>query len=202
MIVERFPNLIYTSNTFKISIGNSIWLIDIGNAKPIIDSLKKDEIIKGVFITHAHYDHIHGINDIGNLFPGCIFFGSDYTIKALYDIKLNLSFYHEDPIRYLGTSTKVLKDKDELELSLNKKIKVLETPGHNPGSLTFILEDYLFTGDSLIPGYPVVTKLKGGSKVDNVQSLDLIFNEINSQTIICPGHGEIATSIDVKREDF
>jgi len=189
LIVEQIPNVIYTSNTYKIVIDKSVWLVDIGNAKPVIDTLKRDEQVQGVFITHSHYDHIHGINALAELFPNCIFYASAETLKGLYDVKLNLSFYHEQPIAYQGDNTIAISHLEEINLRDGFSVKAYYTPGHNPGSMTFQLEKYLFTGDSFIPGTPVVTKLKGGNKEENEKSLALIHELIKERTQVCPGHG-------------
>jgi glyoxylase-like metal-dependent hydrolase (beta-lactamase superfamily II) len=63
--------------------------------------------------------------------------------------------------------------------------------------MSFILENYSFTGDSSIPNIPVVTKLKGGDKLQNIESLKKIRARINSETIICPGHGDIMYAVDI-----
>ncbi len=170
---------------------NDVWLVDIGNAGPALRYLQKDQLIKGVFLTHAHYDHIQGINVLAESFPNCMFYCAEHTRDALYSDKLNLSFYHEQPVVYAGENVIILKDHELVPLNGSLKVKVIATPGHNPGCLSFKLGNFLFTGDSFIPGIPVVTKLKGGNKAENIASLAILFQEIDKETIICPGHGEI-----------
>ena len=77
----------------------------------------------------------------------------------------------------------------KIELYPNSYLKILETPGHNKGSLSFIVENGIFTGDSLIPGYPVVTKLKSGNKEDAAKSVLKIIEETQPSDILYPGHG-------------
>ena len=79
---------------------------------------------------------------------------------------------------------------------------IYETPGHNHGSLCFLIEHFLFTGDSYIPQIPVVTKLKGGDRHVNANSLGLIFSIIKSETILCPGHGSIFEGDELKKVVF
>ncbi len=195
MTVRRIPAEIYTSNVYLISFQEEkdVWLVDIGNAKPVFDALQVGQTVKGVFLTHAHYDHIQGINDLERAFPQCMFYCSDHTRDALYSAKLNLSFYHEQPIIYSGSQLAILKDGDLVILNEKAAMKVIATPGHNPGCLTFKLDHYLFTGDSFIPGIPVVTKLKGGSKADSQFSLGKLQQEASEGAVICPGHGEVIT---------
>ena len=53
---------------------------------------------------------------------------------------------------------------DEVMLFENTTLKAIATPGHNPSCLCFEVGEYLFTGDSYIPGTKVVTNLPGGNK--------------------------------------
>lgn len=188
MKVEQIPCLIYTSNVYKISINQDIWLIDIGDFEAVEKSIKINEKVRGVFLTHAHYDHIGGVNDLLQQFPQCMIYGLNYTLKSLRDSKLNLSFYHENPIVYEGNSIQEIFDGQSIDLHQNYSIQVFATPGHNLGSATYILNDFIFTGDSYIPGYEVVSKLKSGNKIEAQNSLQLIDSLIHQNSIICPGH--------------
>lgn len=189
MKVIQIPVEIYTSNIYKISLGDDVWFVDMGNAKPAIQALSVNEKVKGVLITHAHYDHIYGINELCQTFPECPVFASEYAKDGLFSDKLNLSFYHEYPVIYEGDKVEIIKDKDEINLDSNHLIKCLYTPGHNLGSMCFKIDNYLFTGDSFIPGISVVTKLKSGDKQQNELSLQRIKSLIETDTIVCPGHG-------------
>jgi hydroxyacylglutathione hydrolase len=189
--VIQIPVEIYTSNIYKISIGDDVWFVDMGNAKPAIQSLSINEKVRGVLITHSHCDHIHGINEFCKIFPECRIFASEYAKDGLYSDKLNLSFYHDNPIIYEGGKVEIIKDNDEIYLSANHIIRCMYTPGHNLGSMCFKIGNYLFSGDSFIPGIPVVTKLKSGDKQQNEISLQRIKSLIEADTILCPGHGNM-----------
>lgn len=197
MIVEQLPVGFYTSNIYKISINNNVWFIDIGNAQPAINAVSNTEKVRGVFITHAHYDHIYGINHFKERFPECEVFASQYAKEGLYSDKINLSFYHENPVVYEYSDIVVINDGDCIPLSNNYFLKCIYTPGHNLGCICFFVENYFFTGDSFIPNIPVVTKLKSGNKVQNELSLKLIKSIINQKTVICPGHGPIVIGGDL-----
>ena len=190
MHVEQVVNSVFDSNTYVISEdgNNRIWLVDAGNVEDVFNRLTKDKIIKGVFITHAHFDHIYGLNKIIERFPDCEVFTSEYGKEGLFSDKINLSFYHEDPIVIKGANIRILHENDRVELFEDCFLETFETPGHNWGSLTFKVNNYLFTGDSFIPGYDVVTKLKGGNKDESKKSLKKIKSLISEETIICPGH--------------
>ena len=191
MKVRQFKSQKLISTTYKLTTGrpNKVWLVDLGNWDPVFNSLSEDEHVEGLFITHGHYDHIYGINQLIEIFPSCKIYASAYTMEALYDPKLNLSFYRGNPFIYTGEKPIILNDGDEIALFDDIKVKVIATPGHNPGCLTYEVGNYLFTGDSYIPNMDVVTKLKHGKKIESLQSLRKIQRLIGSDTLICPGHG-------------
>ena len=193
MLVQQIVHQAFTSNTYIISSDkvDDIWLVDIGNFYGVIENIPNNSNIKGIFITHYHYDHIYGINELIEKFPACQVYASTHTIEGLYSDKMNLSFYHEIPIIFKGNNTVEIKENDKIPLFENIQLEVIETPGHNTGCLTFKVINYLFTGDSYIPNIDVVTKLKGGDKVANLLSLEKIKNMIYQDTIVCPGHGVI-----------
>jgi len=197
MQVKQIVNSVFTSNTYIISDDNSgwIWLIDAGDIEGLLNSLTKETCVKSVFITHPHFDHIYGLNKLIDTFPECIVYSSEDGKKGLFSDKLNLSYYHNDPITFLGSNIQILTEGNKIELFENFNLEALETPGHNWGCLTYKIGNYLFTGDSYIPNVPVVTKLKGGDRETSKKSLQKIKDNISENTIICPGHGPMSKFI-------
>jgi hydroxyacylglutathione hydrolase len=191
MIVERIENNIYTSNSYLVYDGFSsdAWLVDVGDFDKIIEILPKGKSIIGAFITHAHHDHIYGLNALLQYNPDTIVYASGFTKEGLFSEKMNLSFYRECPFVYNGNDISEIKESDKIQIFGSSHVDVIETPGHNSGSTSFKIDNYLFTGDSYIPGYDVVTKLKSGNKLLAELSLKKIFSYINSSTVLCPGHG-------------
>lgn len=198
MQVKQIINSVFTSNTYIISNDNDnhIYLIDVGEIKEVLEIISDKKKIKAVFLTHSHFDHIYGINKLIEKFPECVVYCSDFTRESLYSAKLNLSFYHEEPIVFQGSDIEILKENDEIRLFDEIYLKTIETPGHNWGSLCFKIGNYFFTGDSFIPNVEVVTKLKGGNREANKKSLEKIMNTIYDDTILCPGHGEMTGNLN------
>jgi len=178
------------------------YLIDAGNGIDAINSLQPNQKIEAVFLTHAHYDHIADIDHVIEKFPLCKIYCSEYTRMALADNKLNLSFYHGTPLTFTGEQIKVIKEKDAVSVFNQEKMKILETPGHNEGCLTFQLGNYFFTGDALIPNIPIVTKLKSGNKQKAKESALKIKMATDENSIICPGHLDIIKSTDINWEGY
>lgn len=188
--VHQIINSIFESNTFILTYENKCWIIDIGDTDKISDFISDKYELKGVLLTHSHFDHIYGINDFLKKFPDCKIYTSEYGETALKDAKKNLSFYHEQAIEYLEDNVQILKEGDKIELFHNIYLEVLETPGHCPSCLTYYTDNYIFTGDSYIPNLKVVTNLPKGNKIQAQESLERI-KELAKNRIICPGHGKI-----------
>ena len=74
-------------------------LIDIGEYIELKQYIKINDLsVKGLFLTHSHYNHVLGIKEFVHEFPNAKIFGYSDTIKSLENSKLNLSFYYNTPI--------------------------------------------------------------------------------------------------------
>lgn len=167
-------------------ISRDYYLVDIGDFDAARSLLPKDANVRGVFITHGHHDHIFGINALKEVYPDCVVYASEECAKMLSSAKLNLSMYLEMPMEYNGEVT-ILHDGDMVKLFDGINLTVIATPGHNPSCFCFEVGDYLFTGDSYIPGVKVVTNLPGGNKKQAQESVEKIL-ELAEGRILCPGH--------------
>lgn len=192
MEVTRIVNSLYCSNTYILSDASSdnIWLIDIGDFTAVLNHIGSRKI-NGVFITHSHFDHIYGINLLIDHSPSCQVYLSESGRGILSCDKLNMSYYHDIPTVFDGLGVTIIRESDKIEVFRNAYLEVLETPGHNIDCLTFKIENYIFTGDSFIPYKKIVTKLRGGDKRTGNESLNKIWDNLNEDTLVCPGHGEI-----------
>ncbi len=190
MTVSRIACKLYSSNIFVLEDVQSdyCWLVDIGEKGFKVPNGKR---VKGVFITHTHIDHIQGINDLLAQYPDCIIYVNEAGKEGLYNDKINLTFYHEEPLCFVGGDVRIIKEGGKMQLFDGVDMEFIETPGHHPSCVCFKAGNYLYTGDSFIPGVPVVTKLKGGNRVQAAESEERIMSLIEENTILCPGHGEI-----------
>ena len=185
--IKRIVNSFFNSNTYFITDDYQCWLVDIGDTDQILNSPYK---ISGVLLTHSHFDHIYGLPSLLEAFPECKIITNQHGKEALGDDKLNMSRYHDNSIIVKSDNIICCKDGDEIELFENVVFRIYETPGHNPTCLTYLCDDYIFTGDSYIPGIKVVTNLPKGNKIQAQESLNKIQTLIGNRTI-CPGHGEM-----------
>ena len=172
-----------------------MYLVDCGDIDILLTVLPKGGSIKGVFLTHTHFDHIYGVKRLLDLYPSCLVYTSEYGVKGLSSDKLNLSRYHTEgeSIEFTSNNVRALKEGDVISL-FNGDIKlfVMETPGHDPSCLTYRVDDKIFTGDSYIPGVKTITNLPHGNKLAAKCSEMRIKEVIEKYKCdIYPGHGEI-----------
>lgn len=198
-MIKQFINSFFRSNSFIYidEKSSKCVLIDCGDIDPIIDYIKSRKLnLIGVMITHSHYDHIYGLNKLLRYYPNIQIYTSEYGLKGLLSDKLNLSKYHDDKF--------ILNNPKNVNIIKNNKlllgsivINVLDTPGHDQSCLTYIINNYIFTGDSYLPSYKLVSIFPKSDKKMAFDSELKIKSTLNSNNVICPGHGCIISSNDL-----
>lgn len=184
-------NSIFASKTYILFCEGEgkAWLVDIGDIEPVVSFLEEKGLtIEGVFLTHAHFDHIYGLPELMKRYPQCKVYVTEYAKEGLASDKLNMSRYHEMPVTYVGDNVVVVQEGKCMSLFDNEpKMQFYETPGHNPGCLTMVLGDKIFTGDAYIPGVGVNTQLPYANKEQALQSMERIIKLAEGKAILS-GH--------------
>lgn len=187
--VKQIQNKFFAVANYLIinDAANYCWLVDVGDIS-LINDAAEGRTIKGVFLTHSHHDHMYGISDLMESYPDCNIYLSEAGVATLASDKLNFSKYVGPVVSYQGNNLVTLNKIMEFEIFPDITIKAIPTPGHSEDSVTYKLNNFLFTGDAYIPGVPVVTKLRGGDKGLAKQSTEFIHSLISENTTLCPGH--------------
>ena len=200
--IHDITNTIFTSKTYILSKEgcDKAWLVDIGDVGPVISYLQeKGLIVEGLFLTHAHFDHIYGLEELVEQYPECKVYCSEYAKEALASDKLNMSKYHGTPINFTSDNIIVVKEGDKMTLFEGvPQMDFYETPGHNPGCLTMVLGNIIFTGDAYIPGVGANTRLPRANKELAKESLERILKLAEGKKVLS-GHD---TSNIERKESF
>lgn len=173
---------------------NGAIAIDVGdNAKFLmLEELKHGFKITDILLTHGHFDHISGVYDFYK--RGVNVYIGEKELNFIKDGDLNLSSYFGSNVN--GFEAVGVKDGDELLLN-GIKIKVLETPGHTVGSVSYLVEDNLFCGDAIFKGSFGRVDFPTGDAKTLVNTAKKIF-ELKGVTLYS-GHGD-KTLTDIEKE--
>jgi len=129
-----------------------------------------------ILLTHNHFDHIRALPAV---------------VKAT---SAEVAIHSLDMI---DIADRELEDGEKIPFE-KREISVIHTPGHTPGSCSFLLENNLFSGDTLFAGGWGNTSFPGGNEEKIFGSIrDKLLN-LPDETIVYPGHGE-ATTIGEER---
>lgn len=176
-------------------------VIDPGNDGYIILEylLKEGLNLQGIFLTHGHFDHIGGIEEIIAKYEVPVYISYN-DAKFLQDAQLNLSRFVGNPIS-LNIKPVYIKDGDELYCG-NICFKVIETPGHTPGGVCYYTAGNLFAGDTLFKQSVGRTDFPGGNYSQIVNSVREKLYILPDETIVYPGHGPSTTIGQEKVENM
>ena len=171
-------------------------VIDPAGEEEKLSSLVKKEgmKVKWILNTHGHADHVlanQGLKGILSV-PTCMH-EADVDFFSQKDVQEKSS--KELGLPPADPADITLKDGDVLEVG-TLKIQVIHTPGHTPGSVCFLVNGNLFTGDTLFVGAVGRTDLTGASLETLLESLEQKLLVLPKETVIWPGHdyGETPTS--------
>lgn len=190
--VVTFINSVFDSNSYLIYKEDleECYLIDCGDTKPVLDYIKQHCLhLKAVFLTHTHFDHIYGLNELVEQVPAVTVYTSEFGKMALQSDKLNLSRYNQYSFvfRYVER-IRVLGESEIIRICGNMVMEALSTPGHDKGCLTYRIGENVFSGDSFIPGLKVVASFPNSDKLDARTSEQLIREWARGNNLY-PGHG-------------
>ena len=142
--------------------------------------------IKAIACSHAHIDHILGVRDVQRQTGAKFYMHTAEAPIAAGAASLALSMTGqnaEDP----PAPDFQPEEGDEIEVE-GVKLRVIHTPGHTPGSLSFYTEGMLFSGDTLFAGAIGRTDLPGGDYDQEMASIIDKLLVLPDETIVLPGH--------------
>ena len=174
-------------------------VIDPGmNPQKLIDYVKDIEI-EAILLTHAHFDHMAGVDEVRKVTKAPVYI-HDLEADWLTDAKKNGSVRWSDVTPPLSTdAAEYALDEGQTLKLIGHEFKVYHTPGHSPGSVSFLCKEHLFSGDVLFNRSIGRTDLPGGRELDLIYSLQQKLYRLPDETIVYPGHGP-RTKIGFEKE--
>lgn len=137
----------------------------------VLEQAKKDDMkVVGALVTHAHFDHVNGLDEFLKEVKGKIYCNKN---EAEF-----LDFWKSD--------LKPVDSGEKAEIG-DFEITFLHTPGHTPGSQCFLVDNKLVSGDTLFIGACGRCDLPGGDPEQMYHSLKRL-SELSENTVLYPGH--------------
>jgi glyoxylase-like metal-dependent hydrolase (beta-lactamase superfamily II) len=167
LVVGPFEN-----NVFVVrckSTGEAV-IVDAANEHDLLLDVSRATGVRRVLTTHGHWDHIQ-------------------AVTAMRDAGIDVGVAEADA-EMLPAYDFVIPD-DEVIAVGDLRLRAIHTPGHTPGSTSFLLEGHplLFTGDTLFPGGPGNTSYPGADFDTIVASIDRRLFTLPADLLVLPGHG-------------
>ncbi len=167
-------------------------VVDPGSYEDAIFSHLQNENIKltQIILTHGHYDHIGGVNQIHDETNAAIYI-HPLDEEMLAESHLNLSALFGTQYT-VNASVNYLKEEIPHELG-DLSFRIIHTPGHTPGSVCLLHENVLISGDTLFRNSVGRTDFPGASTEDLLKSIQTKLMDLNDDVRILSGHGDDST---------
>ena len=187
MIFKQLFDKTSSTYTYLISsgLGREALIIDpvLEHVENYINILNKLNLkLVKVIDTHIHADHITGMSELKNI-TNCKTVMGDKTPADVVTVKL--------------------KDQENISID-NIKIKAVYTPGHTFESFSFIMDDRVFTGDTLLINGTGRTDFQNGNPYDSYNSIFNILLKLPDKTKVYPAHdynGNFFSTIEQERKN-
>lgn len=162
------------------------------NKEAILSKIKEKDIHIGkILLTHGHCDHIASAAELSRITGADIYIHSADREK-LFDDTLNLTeFFGLAPSEHPAPEKVHTFEDGDVLTEGGLDIEVLSTPGHTSGSVCFIIDDRMYTGDTIFKGSMGRTDMPDGDENTLFDSLAMLYEfDIRTDYILLPGHGE------------
>lgn len=214
MLISQPPMFEYTIGNYKIAriVTGGEWkqnayivtqkttletiIVDPGdNADFIINYITNNSAkVNRILLTHTHFDHIGALNDVSEYF------------NVVCDMhKEDLKLLMQAPMYALRFSKKIMNPIakwhtfEELCIDTNSiPVQSIFTPGHTKGSVCYLFEGFVFTGDTLLKKHIGRTDLPGSKPEALLESIEKLLSELSDDIEIFSGHGKSWTIGEAK----
>jgi len=171
----------YQTNTYVVENEGHCVIIDPGYEPETIEAFlqKHNLTVDAICLTHGHFDHVGAVKILA----------ADLDCPVyIHEAELALpSRLTGGPLYYTN-----LYGEGDTVAAAGLQMQVLHTPGHTPGCVCLLVEDFMFSGDTLFAGSCGRTDLPGGSWGEIQRSLQRLA-ALEKNYAVFPGHAESTT---------
>lgn len=164
-------------------------LIDCSSERQgFIDEIKNLNInLKCILLTHGHFDHILGVDKFNEVFGVETYVAKEDVSQVELTPKFMPIITGLDPVTITSIKNYV-KDGDIFKIG-DTEIKAISTPGHTPGGMCYLVDNKLFSGDTLFQRSVGRCDFPGGSFETISKSIKEKLFTLPDDTEVFPGHG-------------
>ena len=188
MIVKTIPAGMLSANCYLMydeTTKDALVLDPGGDEELIIRNIENLKLnIKAVLLTHGHMDHVGALKAIADKYKVMTYINKLDTEL----MKKGTSVYGSFP----DIDVTFIEDKEIINIA-NLQVQCIWTPGHTPGGMCFLVEDSLFSGDTLFQGSIGRTDFEGGDYDTIIRSIVNQLMILEDNVIVYPGHGPATT---------
>ncbi len=184
----------FSSNCYIVHNGNEAFVVDPSiSEKKILSKLKEKNLsLKGILLTHGHFDHIWCAQQLRDETKSPLYV-HELDNEMLTDARKNAYRTFTGMNFVIKEADILLKDGDLLSLG-DEQIKVLHTPGHTKGSVCYDTGDSFLTGDTIFAEGFGRCDLYGGDMNELKNSIQMLTKMAESENRwLYPGHGDSST---------
>lgn len=186
---------ILETNCYIVENDRAVLVIDPG-AEPerVIDQIRAiNKPVTAILLTHTHFDHIGAVDELCRQFDVPLYAAD----KEKYWLT-NSEFNGSQKYSAYGMPEIIVRQIPKVLVKGSRTIgtfqfDVYETPGHSPGSLSFVFDDFAVVGDTLFKEGIGRTDLKEGNLQSLMHSITEVLFQLDEQMTIYPGHGPKTT---------
>lgn len=196
VISEKFGSMDNNCNLIIDEKTNQSALVDCNEFSQKMIDMIGDTDLKYILLTHGHFDHIIGVKSVKEKYGAQVVISKEDE-PMLNSAKLSLAVFCNAPQNNVDADI-IVKDGDEITLG-ETKIKVMATPGHTSGSVCYIAENCIFSGDTLFYCSCGRTDFPSGSPEQMMSSLQKL-KALDGDYKVYTGHNNL-TTLDFERKN-
>ncbi len=195
MNVITIPTGAMQANCYIVETDKAAVIIDPGFLDKIIVKYvtENPNKVKYILLTHRHFDHINAAVSLREI-TGAKIVINELDECGLYSDKLSLASMVGDVYGNANIDSRadVFVNEGDIITVEDMVFSVMYTPGHSKGSVCYLSENVIFSGDTLFKGSIGRTDFPSSSNKEMRASLDCL-RELPDSMIVYPGHGPITT---------
>lgn len=167
-------------------------IIDCGGSLVLQEAEKQNLNVTHMLLTHGHFDHMVGCNALKEkgVKIGILEREAQEALSHHNELEFCMDMKDRQEVEKFmkhGKFDFTFQDGDKLQLA-GMDILVLSTPGHTIGGCCYLIENHLFTGDTLFYECVGRTDLATGNMTDLQNSIDKLL-QLDNEIVVHPGHG-------------